>query len=417
MFATNQRKAMASTKFFLDTRATKGATPSPLKIQITHKRKVCYLSTGVKLLQEQWDNILCKVVIHPQKASINQNLSALKARIDVAILEIMSDPKNFKLSAKDILDRLKGNDNAGAGTFYTRFIEYMDSRRAPGTRGVYQQTLSRMRAFDSDIEKRTFEDIDRRWLERFEEYLSITAKSANARSIHFRNIRAVFNDALDDELTACYPFRKFKIHSQPTAKRSLTVEQLRMLMNYPCEEHQKKYVDIFILMFMLCGINAKDLFNAQKGAIINGRLEYVRAKTSKQYSVKVEPEAMRILKKYEGKKYLLNVMDNRLNYEDFLHKMDRELKKIGPYVRAGRGGKKIYSPLFPNLSQYWCRHTWATLAAELDIPKETIAAGLGHSDNSVTDIYIRFNYKKVDEANRRIIDYFLHDKKEDESGF
>ena len=408
---------MATTKFFLDTRATKGETPSPLKIQITHKRKVCYLSTGVKLLPEQWDNILCKVVIHPQKASINQNLSAMKARIDVAILEIMSDPKNFRLSAKDILDRLKGNDNAGAGTFYTRFIEYMDSRRAPGTRGVYQQTLSRMRAFDADIEKRTFEDIDRRWLERFEEYLSITAKSANARSIHFRNIRAVFNDALDDELTTGYPFRKFKIHSQPTAKRSLTVEQLRMLMNYPCEEHQKKYVDIFILMFMLCGINAKDLFNAPKGAIINGRLEYVRAKTAKQYSVKVEPEAMQIIKKYEGKKYLLNVMDTRLNYEDFLHKMDRELKKIGPYVRTGRGGKKIYSPLFPNLSQYWCRHTWATLAAELDIPKETIAAGLGHSDNSVTDIYIRFNYKKVDEANRRIIDYFLHDKKEGESYF
>lgn len=43
----------------------------------------------------------------------------------------------------------------------------------------------------------------------------------------------------------------------------------------------------------------------------------------------------------------------------------------------------------------------------LDIPKETIAAGLGHSASSVTDIYITFDRRKVDEANRRIIDFVL----------
>lgn len=83
------------------------------------------------------------------------------------------------------------------------------------------------------------------------------------------------------------------------------------------------------------------------------------------------------------------------------------LKQIGPTERHGLGGRKTRYPLFPDLSQYWCRHTWATMAAELDIPKETIAAGLGHGGNTVTDIYIRFDQKKVDDANRRIIDYLL----------
>lgn len=69
--------------------------------------------------------------------------------------------------------------------------------------------------------------------------------------------------------------------------------------------------------------------------------------------------------------------------------------------------------MFPNISQYWCRHTWATIAAWLDIPKETIAAGLGHGGNSVTDIYIRFDQKKVDNANRRIIDFILYGKEVD----
>lgn len=178
------------------------------------------------------------------------------------------------------------------------------------------------------------------------------------------------------------------------------------------EEWQVIYRDMFILMFFLCGINAVDLLNARPNAIQNGRLEYVRAKTHKPYSVKIKPEAMHIIEKYRGIDHLLCIMDNCSSYLDWLRRMDRAMKKIGPYVRSGRGGKKIYSPLFPDISQYWCRHTWATIAAELDIPKETIAAGLGHDmGNPTTAIYIDFDRRKVDEANRRIIDYVLYDRR------
>ena len=41
----------------------------------------------------------------------------------------------------------------------------------------------------------------------------------------------------------------------------------------------------------------------------------------------------------------------------------------------------------------------------MKIPKETIAAALGHGKKDVTDIYISFDQKKIDEANRRVIDY------------
>ena len=42
------------------------------------------------------------------------------------------------------------------------------------------------------------------------------------------------------------------------------------------------------------------------------------------------------------------------------------------------------------------------------IPKETIAAALGHGGNTVTDIYIEFDYRKVDEANRRVLNWVLY---------
>ena len=91
--------------------------------------------------------------------------------------------------------------------------------------------------------------------------------------------------------------------------------------------------------------------------------------------------------------------------------MNRALKKIGPVKRVGRGGKKVYEPLFPDISSYWARHSWATIAASLDIPRDTIAHALGHGGNTVTDIYIDFDEGKVDEANRKVLDWVLYGKK------
>jgi integrase len=60
---------------------------------------------------------------------------------------------------------------------------------------------------------------------------------------------------------------------------------------------------------------------------------------------------------------------------------------------------------------YWARHSWATVAIDLDIPKDTVAAALGHSSNTVTDVYINFDRAKIDRANRMVLDYVLYDKK------
>ena len=80
-------------------------------------------------------------------------------------------------------------------------------------------------------------------------------------------------------------------------------------------------------------------------------------------------------------------------------------------VETLKRGKKIRWPLFPELTTYWARHTWATIAASLDIPNETIAAALGHGyGNRITAIYIDFDRRKVDKANRRVIDWVLYGK-------
>ncbi|MCD8318096.1 MAG: site-specific integrase [Paraprevotella sp.] len=224
----------------------------------------------------------------------------------------------------------------------------------PRTKEVYEYTLSRIRKFDGDCDSLNFEDLTRVWLTSFENFLARTSPSKNARNIHLRNIRAVFNYAIDNECTSAYPFRKFKIRGVPTAKRSLTVEQLRMLFDYPVETFQEQYLDMFKLIFFLIGINIVDLLRLKPENLQNGRLSYLRAKTGRLYDIKVEPEAMEIINKYRGEKYLINVLDRYDNYKDYAKRLNDNLKRVGEVKRCGLGGKKNNHSALPEPHHLLC---------------------------------------------------------------
>ncbi len=413
---------MAKAKFFLDTRRTKPGAPSVLKVAIGHRDKTAYISLDARLLPEQWDDAHSLVVGHPDAALLNVYIAGIKQRVDRAILYLADTNGLQTMTANDIKREVERTINPAKveekeqkqrskNLFAARFLAFANSK-IKSTHQIYMHTYNRMVAFvgESKLQRLAFEDITKEWIHKFEAFLAITSPSKNARNIHLRNIRAVFNEAIDDEITAYYPFRKLKIRPVATKKRNLKVDELRTLFNYPCEAHAVKYLDIFKLMFMLIGINAIDLCNL-KEIDRDGRISFYRAKTKRLYCIKVEPEALEIINKYRGKGYLLDILDRWKSHKDFMLKMNRTLKKIGPVKRVGLGGKKIYEPLFPEISTYWARHSWATIAASLDIPRDTIAHALGHGGNTVTDIYIDFDERKVDEANRRVLDWVLYGKK------
>ena len=411
---------MANTRFYLDERV-QSANGCVLKIAIAHKGKSALISLDAKLLPSQWDNSKCKVVNHPDQQLLNLYISGIKQKIDTIIFMLNHAGRLKSMTASEIkahIERELNPEQAEAEEqakrkeklFATRFKKFGDSKKE-STRRLYVQTYKRMKEFAGDsLEKLTFEDITKEWITSFDNFLVPQSPSRNSRNIHLRNIRAVFNEAIDDEITTFYPFRRLKIRNVATRKRNLKVEDFRTFINFPCEKHAQQYLDMFKLMFMLIGINTIDLCYL-KEIDAEGRINYYRAKTNRLYSIKVEPEAMEIINKYRGEKWLLNILDRYKDYKDFNRRLNRALKKIGPVKRSGLGGKKEYSPLFPDISTYWARHTWATIAASLDIPRDTIAHALGHGGNTVTDIYIDFDERKVDEANRKVLDWVLYGKK------
>lgn len=405
---------MATLKYYLDKRNSDSGKESPLKLAIRHRNTSALISLGINLLSSHWDERLQKVVVHPRRAAYNAHIAQMKLDVQEIVLKLMQSGKIESMTATDIKKHveksLHPHDDDNSGIFISTFRKFINEKKRPRTKEIYEYTLNRMMKYCPDVESMAFDEITRDWLIGFESFLAQTSPSQNARNIHLRNIRAVFNYAIDEEITTFYPFRRFKIRPVETPKRSLTVDQLREVFNYPVEDYQRKYLDTFKLIFYLIGINVVDLCNLKE--IHDGRIEYYRAKTGRLYTIKAEPEALEIIERYKGEKYLLDILDRYEDHKDYMHRLNDNLQKIGEVKRVGFGGKKIIKPLFPKLTTYWARHTWATIAASIDIPKETISAALGHEIGSrVTSIYINYDQKKVDEANRKVIDYVLYGKR------
>lgn len=415
---------MVRVHYYLDVRGVAAGGLASLKLDFSCNRSHSQLPVGVRVLASQWDAKAQKV--HDTMCDGATNLFLLKrmACVSEILMRLTNAGELVGLSAVEVKNRVAAelDPNAGAANrFLARFRIYASLCKSSRTRDIYLVTVKKVLAFDKHAESLSFESINKDWLSRFEAWLGSEAggcPSVNARSIHLRNVRAVFNDAIDNGITSCYPFRTFKVKTEATKKRAVAVEVLRSLFSYPVT-WQERYVDAFKLLFCLIGINLVDLLALKKEQLVDGRLSYRRSKTGRLYDVKVEPEAAALIEKYHGRfGRLVSWGENRKRYTTFTYQMDRSLKQIGDTVKEWRTDDlgvyrevDVFRPAFPMLSSYVARHSWATIAASLDVSKDVIAHALGHGGSSVTDIYIDFDLRKVDEANRRVLDWVFYGKK------
>lgn len=388
---------MITTKFYLDTRKTAPGKSALLKISITKDRTVSYLSTGIRLLPSDWDGGALKA----KSAAVQVSAELKKADVDTILLDLQRRRKLDGLTAREVRDRILEEMPPGErepDRFLGVFRKFASTRPKLRTTEIYMATVARILAFDPRAERLSFADISIGWLDRFDSFLAVTSPKKNARNIHLRNIRAVFNHARKRGITQHYPFLNYEIRGEATAKRCLPADRLRRLFTADLPAWKKRYVDFFEVSFLLIGMNTEDLVHAT--GIEDGRLEYRRAKTGRPYSIKVEPECMEVIERLRGKDWLLNPLDTYSCTHHWTSKVDNVLKDVAAELGL------------PGFSMYWARHSWATIAAELEIPRETIAAAMGHSGGTVTDIYINFDRSKIDRANRQVIDYVLYGKRQ-----
>ncbi|MBL0136838.1 MAG: phage integrase SAM-like domain-containing protein [Chitinophagaceae bacterium] len=185
----------------------------PVMLRIIKNRKPKYLSTGISCSKELWDekaNIPKKSYPLYSQAKMLIGKKMLEAQKMVYDLE----NENKNLSAHEIRSKLKKDkvNNPFVFLYFDKVIaRFVESGQIKNSE-VYKDTRRNLAYFtqSKDIH---FSDIDVAFLNKFEEYLKAEGKGANTIYIYLRTLRALFNEAIKEEVTSdkYYPFKKFSL--------------------------------------------------------------------------------------------------------------------------------------------------------------------------------------------------------------
>lgn len=371
------------------------AGTAPLLIAVNHASSSCYIPiAGVRLKPNQWDKQRKRVINHPQADTINSVALTNLAKANEAVMQLGNVRGMSTAKVRDLIaDHITPPEDADTRVLAV-LRQYQGGCNRPNSADKFKQTATHLTRWlgVKGARQLLFADITPDWLHDFDKYLTSYCPSVNSRAIHLRNIRTIFNYALNHQLTtAAYPFRQYRIKSVPSTPTALTLEQMRQLWHYtPPNEVQGYALDIFKLIFALIGINMADLCQLQ--GISQGRINYTRRKTGRVYSVKVENVAKKLIEAHRGQKSLVDVLQHYKSIHVATSMINRHLKDIASDLGL------------PPITTYTARYTWASLALAIDTPIEVISQALGHSYGmAVTLGYIVPDRRKVDEANRKVL--------------
>lgn len=374
----------------------------PVKMALAYNGKTLYIPLYIEVRAEDW-NATARNMDYvrnlPNRRTLNAHIRAAMADAEQKIRDLQINGKLREYNDKQLLALLSYQpEEGGSGDTLKYYADkFIAERRTEGTKEAYAVSIKAF-ARHYDYEHFRLQDFDKDLILDYISKLEKEGLKQNTIESYLSHLRGVYRYAHENgAIDKPFPYTRSK--RQHTAKRNLFVEQIRKLCNGEyLTERQKRYVDIFMLILYMRGINMKDLSELPADAIRNGRICYDRDKTHKQYEIKVEPEMMEIINRYRGRSHLLRFFDTgNPDYKNFGNCMRQTLRNA-----AARLG--IDEPI----SAYWARHSWATLAIEIGGTMEMVSAGLGHTFGTpVTNIYIAFRQRQIDELSRRVIDYVL----------
>ena len=397
---------MATVKLVLDKRRKKKSGAYPLVIRIRQAGKYLDIATNQELHMHQFDDKR-EVVIGNKALNkfLQREVNSCKDKI--IHLELIHD----SITIEQIKALFGKNEKAEStiADFWSEEIMRLTEIGKAGNARVYTSCLNGLkRVMNLDI---TFKELKHIHLLQAETLLLKNGVKLNTLGIYMRTLRAICNKAILVDLAdqGWYPFIRYKIKKGKTIPRTLNLQQMQRYFNLNLPEQHPLYRSYCIgkLIFLLRGINFKDLVRLSHEQIVGDRIIYERSKTKTMYSIGMDDEVNILLKKLcKGVNTLIGVMDDDIQlldqdldvlkrYNQHLHVVNNHLKKIGQMLE-----------LDVKLSTYVMRYTYANIARNIGVSVEEISYLLGHKSttHAVTEIYLeRYNFQQLDILNKRII--------------
>ncbi|EEX46606.1 tyrosine-type recombinase/integrase [Bacteroides finegoldii] len=396
--------ATVKTKFRASSSSTKEGT---LFYQVIHKRVPRQIHTGYKLYPQEWDAENKEIVFPPGIGDNRRNyLASLKDALRKDIKRLKSiisrlERADGSYTAEDVVESyLSPTDTHSFISFAHTLVGQLKQIGKQYT--AYETAINSFTRFRKEQDV-PLDEVDSDLMMAYEAYLKSKGICPNSSSFYMRNLRAIYNRAVDKELTEQRnPFKHVYTGIDKTVKRAVPLSVIRQIRDldlnlHPAMDYAR---NIFMFSFYTRGMSFIDMAFLKKKDLQNGVLSYRRHKTNQQLFIKWEKPMQELIDKFDtsGTPYLLPIIKNcdndaRKQYKSDAHRVNQSLKKIGKML-----GLAI------SLTSYVARHSWASIAKSKNIPIATISEAMGHDSENTTRIYLAsLDTTVVDKANSLIL--------------
>ena len=398
-------------KIILDKRKQKIDKTYPLILRIVHNRKSLSFSLGYSLLEKDWNEKNSEVKKSFMGVSNITRLNKYLQKQRINALDIVNQMQDSGEINNITISELKSRIvHKSSKVTFSQFMEQTINELKKAGRFGYakslKDTLQIVMRFRNN-EDITFQELNYKFLIQFENDCYRRGMSVNSLAVFMRTIKMIYNRAIKTGIVKreLYPFTGYTIKTTKTKKRAVSRDVIGQIEALKLPEntriwHARNY---FLFSFYAMGINFADLARLKVSNLIDGRLEYTRQKTKKEYSIKITDSIQEILNLYikdqKSDDYIFPVITRigypELEYRDVVDKRriyNKKLKEISNLCN-----------LETNLTSYVSRHSWATIAKRKGVPVAVISEGMGHEDVKTTEIYLdSFDKEVLDDYNEMI---------------
>lgn len=248
----------------------------------------------------------------------------------------------------------------------------------------------------------------------YEKKMQKQGLAPNSTSFYFRPMRAIYNRAVRDGLVIDrQPFLNVFMGKCKTKKRAVSSAVLEKIATaQPHNYAMERARDFFLFSLYTRGMAFIDVAHLKITDLQNGFLTYRRQKTGQSIRIKWLPQMQDIVNRYPSADgvHLLGILDANKPAPLLRQYHSKSVSVNGALNRLAK-----LLGIDMKLTMYVARHTWASIARELNIPISVISEGMGHDSEKTTQIYLRsIDMGLVDKGNDIVLAAIQEMKKKGE---
>lgn len=396
---------MASIKLLLRKNKKKANGEIPIYIRVIKDRKTKFISTGIAVLESQWDNKNQQVKNIKNKNRLNAYLAHKVAEAQAVALAM--ETKNKHVTVDRIKNKFIGKESCTFTSYFSKYLNHLKRNNKIGTWDKAKATFNKLQTYTNHADLR-FIDIDLQFLNDYEQYLSDElGNSVNTIHSNLKIFRKLFNDAIREEiiLPDQNPFSRYKLKWEKTQKEYLSEEELTRLEKLQLNKGSKirLHRDMYVFSCYAGGLRISDVLQLKRKDYNGSHITAVIFKTEDIITIKLPSKAKEILEYYisvqdnnDDNNFIFPILDNNIDYDPT--SLHRAISSATTYTNKNLNKIASKAEINKDISFHTSRHTWATRALRKGMRIEYVSKLMGHASIKTTQIYSKIVNAELDKA-------------------